>query len=275
MNTRAMIALMLALGLGGAAVWLAWQGLRPTPTQPAARRVVLAAQALPSGTVLRPALLKTVDWPAARGSPPVEGFERADALDGRVLTQDIAADAPLVATMLAPEHGGLTGLMAPGMRAITLHVDQVVGVAGFALPGSRVDVVLTGQADAFKLYGKAPPTGEDRALSQRLAYAKVLLSNVRVLALSQQTGAEGGKPVVADSATLEVTPEQVVTLNLARQLGNLTLVLRRPGDQQTAALEGQIELGLLHTASAPKARAASVRAACVQVYEAGKAVHGC
>jgi len=275
MNVRALVALTLAVVLGGVAVWLAWQGLRPDEVAPAARRVVLAAQGLPPGTVLRPAMLKTVDWPRAADAPPADAFEQTGVLDGRVLTAGVEAGAPIVAGALAPEDGGLTGLMTPGMRAVTLRVDQVVGVAGFALPGSRVDVVLTGQADAFKLYGKAPPGRGDASLSQPLAYAKVVLANVRVLALSQQTGAQDGKPLLADSATLEVSPEQAVTLNLARQLGSLALVLRRAGDGETVAQDGQIELALLRTASAPAARAAPSRGVCVKVYEAGKAVSGC
>lgn len=274
MNLRVMIALLLALGLGGLAVLLAWQGLRPG--EPAPRRVVLAAQALRPGMTLRPELLRTVDWTAAAGALPDDTYAQTDALLGRVLQDEVASGAPLRGSALQPAGGiGLSGLMAPGMRAVTLRVDQVVGVAGFALPGSRVDVLLTGLADAFKLYGKPPPVADDPLLTSRLAYSKVVLENVRVLALSQQTTPADGKPLPADSATLEVTPEQAVTLNLARQLGTLALVLRRQEDAQPVARAGQLESGLLLTASAPKARTAPGRRTCVHVYEGGKPLQMC
>jgi pilus assembly protein CpaB len=274
MNLRVVIALTLAIGLGGLAVLLAWQGLRPV--EPAPRRVVLAAQALRPGTTLLAEQLQIVDWTPASGALPQDTYAQADALVGRVLKEGIAKGAPLRGSALRPEGGaGLSDLLSPGMRAVTLRVDQVMGVAGFALPGSRVDVLLTGQADAFKLYGKPPPTGNDPQLTARLAYSKVVLEGVRVLALSQQTSSADGKPLTADSATLEVSPAQAVTLNLARQLGTLALVLRRNEDEPAQANAGQLELGILPTASAPAVRAKSSRGGCVNVYEGGKPLRVC
>lgn len=274
-NLRSALALILALGLGGLTVYLAWQWMRPVAQAPAPRRVVLAAQPLPPGTLLKKELMKIADWPASAGALPPDIFERPGELEGRMLKEAVGVNAPLKASALAPGGSGiLPGLMAPGMRAITLPVDPVASVAGFALPGSRVDVLLSGQTDAFKLYGKASPGKESSSLNQRLTFSKVVLENLRVLAMSQQTASVDGKPQLADSATLEVTPEQAVTLNLARQLGSLALVLRRPEDLAGTVPAGQIELALLQTASAPKAHAAP-RGPCTQVYEGGQAVSAC
>jgi pilus assembly protein CpaB len=222
---RKWFALVLALASGGAAGYIALNTMQqPLAAEPATMgataRVVVAARDLPVGTVLAAPDVKVVDWPA-NALPP--GYANdPGAIVGRGLITSVTAHEPLLAAKLASkeEGGGLPIVIPEGMRAVSVKVDEVVGVAGFVLPGTRVDVLAT----------LTPTSGESEAAT------RVILQNVQTLAAGQtiQRDAEG-KPQTVTVITLLVDPEQAEKLTLAATEGRIQLALRNTLDM------GQIE----------------------------------
>ena len=129
----------------------------------------------------------------------------------------------MLESRLAPEgaKAGLSAIVAKGKRAITVKVNEVVGVAGFALPGNYVDVMVNTQEEGAKA------TDKDTSLS------KIVLERILVLAVAQETTTDPNKPKVVSAVTLEVTPEQAEKLDLARSVGTLSLVLRNQVDPES------------------------------------------
>ena len=126
--------------------------------------------------------------------------------------------------------GGLSALIAEGKRAITVRVNDVVGVAGFALPGNFVDIIVHTQTDA---------AGHEQAIS------KIVLERILVLAVAQEVSRDDTKPRVVNAVTLEVTPDQAENLDLARSVGSLSLALRNQVDPAAATTEGATKSTLL------------------------------
>lgn len=213
------VALVLALGaVVMAAKWMGEQG-------PSGTRVVVAVAAINQGSRLLPASLKLADWPAA-SVPPGAATDIA-ALEGRIAKAEILVGEPIIEAKLAPKGtlGGLSSVVAAGKRAMTVRVNDVVGVAGFALPGNYVDILVNLQA-----------TGNDLAASPSIS--KIVLERILVLAVAQESAVDDSKPRVVNAVTLELTPEQVEKLDLARSIGELSLVLRNQVDPQPAATSG-------------------------------------
>mgnify|MGYP003596621543 FL=1 len=125
--------------------------------------------------------------------------------------------------------GGLSGVIADGKRAITVRVNDVVGVAGFALPGNLVDILVNIKDD-----NKNP-------------ISKIVLEQILVLAIAQDLGRDETKPKVVNAVTLEVTPEQAERLDLARSVGSLSLVLRNQIDKSIGSTDGVRTQDLLGT----------------------------
>ncbi len=181
----------------------------------AARTVVVAAKPLRFGTELSASLLKEQPWPAA-DTPPGAFHKISDVLSGgrRVVLTAIEAGEPVLALKITGpgQRATLSALVAKGMKAVTVRVNDVEGVGGFVLPGDHVDVVLTRQIDKGS------------------ATTQVVLQDVRVLAVDQSADERAVKAKVAKSVTLEVDTVQAQKLWLASSVGNLSLLLRKAGE---------------------------------------------
>lgn len=181
----------------------------------ATQTVVVAKQPLRFGTELTAAMLQEVPWPAT--SMPSGAFAKInDILSGgrRVVLTAIEANEPVLTLKItgAGQRATLSALVKPGMKAVTIRVNDVEGVGGFVLPGDRVDVVLTRQID------KGSATTE------------VVLQNTRVLAVDQVADERAAKAAVAKSVTLEVDTVEAQKVWLASSVGSLSLLLRKAGE---------------------------------------------
>jgi pilus assembly protein CpaB len=179
--------------------------------------VVVAAQPIARGVALQPALLKVVRYPAG-SVPPGALTDVSQASQGgqRLVLRAFAPNEPILADRITTPGGkvNMSAAMTPGMRAVTFRSNDVAGVAGFVLPGDRVDVLLT-------------RTGE----GQQSTVTQVLVDNIKVLAVDQIDDDATDKPVVARAITIEVTPEQAQTMRLAEAVGTVSLALRQVGDE--------------------------------------------
>lgn len=225
-NKRALVMLAVAVLFGIAAVALAWKWLQG---QAAANsnRVVVATTDVHRGQRLTPEMLRMVDRPSK--DVPKDAFTDAAKLSDRVLKVNLARGDILSESKLAPAGtmGGLSALISEGKRAITVRVNDVIGVAGFALPGNYVDIIVHTERDP-----------EEGQLARRgtLHVSKIVLERILVLAVAQEVSRDESKPKVVNAVTLEVTPEQAENLDLARGVGTLSLALRNqidPGSPET------------------------------------------
>ena len=225
--------LLLALVLAGAAVLAAavWMGGQNTQSS---QKVVVALVEISVGSKVTPAMLRTLDWPT--GALPPGAFGETKLIEGRITRANISMGEPVLESKLAPvgATGGLSSIVADGKRAMTVRVNDVVGVAGFALPGNFVDILVNTQDDRAKLTGG----GE-------LAISKIVLERILVLAVAQESSRDDNKPKVVNAVTLELTPDQVEKLDLARSVGTLSLVLRNQIDPSPVNTEGATKESLL------------------------------
>ncbi|NNG24173.1 Flp pilus assembly protein CpaB [Telluria aromaticivorans] len=239
-NKRAVIVMALAILFGLAAVVLASRWLL---TQPAASagRIVVAVADIDIGQRLTPEMLKLVEWPAH--SVPKGAFDDPQKLAGRVLKTSILLGEPLSEAKLAPAGtlGGLSALITEGKRAITVRVNDVIGVAGFALPGNYVDIIVSTETDPQSQSG----TPREQSIS------KIVLERILVLAVAQEVNRDETKPKVVNAVTLEVTPEQAEMLDLARSVGTLSLALRNQVDPAVALTLGATKQNLLPATVSP------------------------
>ncbi|MCE3264184.1 MAG: cpaB [Pseudoduganella sp.] len=232
---RAFLMLALAALLGLGAVLLASRWLL-RQAAPSTVRIAVAAADVGLGQRLAPDMVALADWPGH--SVPAGAQRELAPLAGRVLKTSVQRGEPLTAAKLAPAGtlGGLSALIAEGKRAITVRVNDVVGVAGFALPGNFVDILVHAQA--------AGTGGQEQALS------KIVLERILVLAVAQEVARDDTKPRVVNAVTLEVTPEQAEKLDLARGVGTLSLALRNQVDPRPAATPGATRHSVLGGAAA-------------------------
>lgn len=182
-------------------------------------QIIVAAENLPLGTLLEETHVKTAPW--AQGIPIEGAFANPEDVIGRGVIVPMVINEPIIESKLAPQDAGagLQSAIPEGMRAISLRVNDVVGVSGFTLPGTRVDVIVTGSAD-----GKS---GID--------ISKVVLENVEVLASGQSIQRDArGEPQKVSVVTLLVTPEQAQVVALATLDGQIQLALRNPLDLDQA-----------------------------------------
>jgi pilus assembly protein CpaB len=223
MNHRFLSVLGVALLVAAAASFVLYRLMaRPAPKAPPAAAVVVAARDLVVGTLIRDADL-AMDRRA--GGIPAGAARRKTELVGRGVIAAIYRDEIVLGSRLAAKGAGagLAAMIPEGMRAAAVRVNEVVGVAGFALPGMRVDVLISG----------SPPG--DAAGGRARSVTRTLLQNIEVLSAGQkfQKDAEG-KPVVAQVVNLLVTPEQAELLSLASNQTTIQLVLRNPLDSKLA-----------------------------------------
>lgn len=241
-NVKAIALLLLALATGLAAAvygarWVAQRGTIQST------QVVVAAADIEMGSKLNPQMLTRVEWPTA--SVPAGAFTDIKELQERVLKVAVLRGDPILDRKLAPAgmHGGLSAVIAEGKRAMTVRVNDVIGVAGFALPGNYVDVMVNARIDR--------PGAPGNQVSM------TVLEQVHVLAVAQEASRDDLKPKVVNAVTLEVTPADAEKLDLARSVGSLSLVLRNQLDKKTAGSPGITRAQLLglkeavHAAPAP------------------------
>lgn len=228
MPIRTILTLVVAAILGVAAVLLTRSYLghqRATTAQDVTAQgmttVVVAGQPLARGVLLTPGVLKVATYPV--NSVPVGAFSTIQQVtaggDRRVL-RDLAANEPILPDRVTAPGGkaSLSAQLTPGMRAVTFRSNDVAGVAGFVLPGDRVDVMLT-----RTIAGAGG--GQDNTITQ------VVAGNVKVLGVDQIVDEHLDKPTVAKAITLELTPDQAQALPLAESLGSVSLALRHISDE--------------------------------------------
>jgi pilus assembly protein CpaB len=187
------------------------------------RDLVTAAQPLPVGTAVKREQLKIVK--VATDLFPHGGFSKVEEVIDRPLVSNVLLDEPVLEGRLAARGSGmgLAPIIPPGMRAVSVRVNDVIGVSGFVLPGMRVDVLVTGR----------PPKFEGTITS-------TVLQNIVVLSAGQTLQPESrGQAINVPVVTLLVTPDQAETLTLAGNEGRIQLILRNGSDQVTTKPPGR------------------------------------
>ena len=236
-NTRALVMMAVAVIVAFGAVivaarWISAQGAGNTD------KVAVALVDISLGSRLSPEMVRMVDWPS--NAMPPGAIMDAKLVETRVARTSIQRGEPIMEGKLAPPgtQGGLSAVVADGKRAMTVRVNDVVGVAGFALPGNFVDILVNTQEEGAK-----NNANKDQTIS------KIVLERILVLAIAQESSRDETKPKVVNAVTLELTPDQAEKLDLARSVGTLSLVLRN-----------QIDPSPVNTAGATKAKLLDVKA---------------
>jgi pilus assembly protein CpaB len=255
MRNRLFAVLALAIFAGGGLAYATYRLQAPSAPPPATvatQPVVVAAADLQLGSELRNEDLKVLNFP--RGQAPEGAFASPSEILGRGVISSIVRGEPILPGKLASAEAGsgLPTVIPEGMRAVSVRVNEVIGVAGYVLPGTRVDVVAT-----------ASPTNQQGDVT-----SKVVLANVQVLTAGtrMEQDQERGKPVAVTVVTLLVKPEQAERVALASTEGKIQLALRNPLDQgapdtpgiKPAALMGAGTPALRSTAPATRRAAGPV-----------------
>jgi pilus assembly protein CpaB len=224
---RIFIVLLAAIGLGGTFALATYRYVQNIPVREVSlptTPVVVAAADLPLGTELRREDLQVIAWPA--DAVPSGSFKDPQEIIGRGLVQPVAQSEAILTNKLAPvgAGAGLPPVIPQGMRALSVRVNDVIGVAGYVLPGTRVDVVAT-----------VSPTNQQTDMT-----SKVVLTNVLVLAAGTriERDAEENKPVSVSVVTLLVDPGEAERLTLASTEGKIQLALRNPLDKSQPSTPG-------------------------------------
>jgi pilus assembly protein CpaB len=227
MRMRALVMLGLAVVLGLASVFLLQRWLEgrsggaAVQSASSAKTIVVARTNLAFGATLSSSNLSEVEWPA--GSVPQGSFAKIGEVvvsgQDRVALQPIEAGEPILAKKVSGLGGRatLSNVIDENMRAMTIRVNDVLGVAGFVLPGDRVDVLLT------------------QTQKRDSPVTDILLQNVRVLGIDQDANVKKDQPVVARAVTLEVSPTQAQQLTLGATVGTLSLALRNATNAEDVA----------------------------------------
>ena len=217
------MSIVLALVVSAVFYQVSARGAHAKPKQVELRDLVTAAQPLPVGATVRREELKLTKVPVDLF--PRGGFSKVEDVIDRPVVSNILLDEPVLEGRLAARGSGsgLAPIIPPGMRAVSVRVNDVVGVAGFVLPGMRVDVLVTGR----------PPNYNG-------TITNTVLQNIVVLSAGQTLQPESrGQAINAPVVTLLVTPDQAETLTLAGNEGHIQLVLRNGADQATEKTPGR------------------------------------
>ncbi len=223
MRTSSILILVVAIVMGGIAAYLARSWMQGQIQSTVASTIVVAAKPLNFGEEVKADDVTEVPWSAS--TLPEGAFSSSQALlkDGRrVALTTIGRNEPILRSKVTGpgQRASLSTTLDNGMRAVTIRVDDVRGVAGFILPNDHVDVVLI-RADSES--------------ARKQSYSELLLQNVKVLAIDQIASEQKESPTVAKAVTLEVTPLQAQKISLAIDVGHLSLVLRQPGEASTVS----------------------------------------
>jgi pilus assembly protein CpaB len=239
-RTRTLIVMAVAVVMATAASLLVYRTVQRIPIREievAHVYTVVAAKAVPVGAMLTPEHVKVIAWPERN---PVPGsFKKPEEVTNRGVVVPIAENEPVTESKLAPigAGAGLAPTIPSGMRAVSVKVNEVVGVAGFVVPGSRVDLVVTVDEPASK-------TTITRAVVSNL---EVLTAGTR---FDQEKSRTDGKPIPTSVVTLLATPQDAEKITLAASEGRIMLTLRNPLDTQPTVTQG-IRLAGLFGAPAP------------------------
>lgn len=237
MRNRIFLVFALAIVAGGGLAYATFNAINAQPVKTVAaptQPVVVAAADLSLGTELKKEDLTVVNFP--KGAAPEGTFARVQDVVGRGLIVTMVKNEPVLPAKLASKEAGagLPPIIPEGMRAVSVRVNEVVGVAGYVLPGTHVDVVAT-----------ANPSNQSSDVT-----SKVILSNVQVLTAGTrlEQDQEKGKPMQVTVVTLLVYPDQAERLALASSEGKIQLALRNPMDQgapETPGVKPALLLGIV------------------------------
>src|SRR5262245_16402680 len=225
-TTRTIIVVGVAVLVAAIASFGVYRAIQQMPVREVEVRSlyqVVASHDMPMGTLITPNDLKVVPWPAS--SPVANGFTAIDGVVNRGLIAAVVANEPITESKLAPTAAGagLPPSITEGMRALSIRVNEVVGVAGFVVPGTHVDVLVTisqGQSDTL---------------------TRVVVSDVQVLTAGtryDQEKARDGQPIPTSVVTLLLQPVDAERITLASQQGSLMLTLRNPLDRKLTESKG-------------------------------------
>ena len=225
MRISSLLILVVALLMGSIAAFLARDFLLShTREAVISDTIIVAAKQLPYATALTDDAVQQVAWAAP--VLPVGAFSSKQDLfkmGSRTTVTSIAKGEPILASKVTGpgQRASLSTMIDRDKRAITIRVDDVRGVAGFILPGDRVDIVLV-----------------------RTGYSDLLLQDVKVIAIDQISAEQKDRPYLAKAVTLEVTPQQAQKISLAMEIGHLSLILRKSGDGSVVTSEPFTEASL-------------------------------
>jgi pilus assembly protein CpaB len=215
-DTRAMVVVGVAVLTAALASFGMYVALRRTAVTTGLKTyIVVAKKSLAMGAVIAEADLKLMEWP--KDGPLAGAFTSLEQVRGKALISSVLENEPLTKIKLAEGGSGLTPIIHPGMRAMSVKVNEVIGVAGFVTPGTRVDVVVTLRQD-------------------RDFMSRVVVQNVEVLTAGAKyddpEARRQGKPIPSTVVTLMVSPDQAEQISLAASQGQIMLALRNPLDKE-------------------------------------------
>jgi pilus assembly protein CpaB len=226
-RVRIFIVFILAIAAGGVFAFGTYNYVQKMPTRTVllpTKPVVVAAADLDIGAEIRREDVRVVDWPEA--ALPANSISNPQEVIGRGIIMPMIQNEPFLPLKLSPKDGGggLPPAIPPGLRAVSVKVNEVIGVAGYVLPGTRVDVVAT-----------VSPTLQPTDMT-----SKVILTNVAVLAAGTkiERDSERNKPIAVTVVTLLVDPAESEKLTLAANEGKIQLALRNPLDKESPATRG-------------------------------------
>jgi len=245
MNTARIVVLVIALGAGGVAAYLA-SGFdnKPAPALPVAEKlptveVLIAKNDIQLGQAVKAEDLQWQTWPSTTAS---SAFIRRDSrpeartqIAGSIARVPLMQGEPIREQKLVRAEGSgfMAAILPSGMRAVSTEISAETGAGGFILPNDRVDIVLTRRL-------KNPDGANGATGGNDLILSEVILSNIRVLAIDQAPKEKDGQnAVLGKTVTLELKPDQVATLAAARQGGTLQLALRSIVDANAAELTAE------------------------------------
>lgn len=226
MSTQKLPILIVALLIAGVTVFVARSMMSDSATEavqkakePPAFEILVVAKDLSAGTLLTSSDLLWKKWPKEGTSSDyaIKGEKEKSDYTGTVVRYGMKEGEPIMEgrTVRPGEQGFMAAALAPGMRAVSIAITPVSGVAGFVFPGDRVDIIVT------HLIGGSGDTGPaERRVSE------TVLKNLRVLALDQKMNDQVSEPTIAQIATIEVLPKQAETVALVAELGTISLALR-------------------------------------------------
>ena len=234
---RIFLVLALALTAGGVLAYATYDYVQNQPTKTVSlptQRVVVAAADLDIGAELHADDLRVIEWPAT--AVPQGAMSDPKEIVGRGLIMPVIQNEPILPMKLASKDAGsgLPPLIPPGLRAVSVRVNEVIGVAGYVVPGTHVDVVVT-----------VSPTQQYQDTT-----SKVILTDVQVLAAGTKIDrdTEDNKPIPVSVVTLLVNPDESERLTLAANEGKIQLALRNPLDRAIPTTRGVRPSALLGTA---------------------------
>jgi pilus assembly protein CpaB len=256
-QSRTLVVVLVALAAAAIASYGVYRAIARIPerrVEIATRFAVVAARAMPMGTRVTPDAVKVVAWPEQ--TPLAGGFTAVDQVVDRGLISAVVENEPLSESKLAPKEAGagLPPSIPEGMRAMSVKVNEVIGVAGFVVPGTHVDVMVILRRQR-----------ED-------GLARIVVSNVQVLTAGtrydQENSKKDGKPIPSTVVTLMVTPNDAERIALAQAEGQLMLSLRNPLDRQPTDSRGARTSALFTAPLGPPVESRVIKPKPIPVVEA-------